>query len=97
MKPTMTTLSSKGKAALRNAAQRLKPAIHVGKNGLTPALVAELEKALAAEQLVKVAYKATRDEIDALVAETESKAAAECVGGVGKRRSFYKPAAAPDA
>ncbi len=86
----MTTLSSKEKAALRNEAQKLKPAIHVGKRGLTPALLLELEKALSSDRLVKVAYKGTREEIGVLVEETSNKTAAICVGGVGKRRSFYR-------
>ncbi len=86
----MTTLTSKEKAALRNVAQRLKPAIHVGKRGLTPSLLLELEKALASDRLVKVAYKGTREEISVLVEETSNKTSAICVGGVGKRRSFFK-------
>ncbi len=90
MNPAMTIPTSKEKAALRNAAQKLKPAIHVGKKGITPALLAEFTKALQSDQLVKVAFKANRDEIPPLVEELESKTDSHCVGGVGKRRSFYK-------
>lgn len=86
----MTIPTSKEKAALRNAAQKLKPAIHVGKKGITPALLAEFAKVLKSDQLVKVAFKANRDEIPPLVGELESKTDSHCVGGVGKRRSFFK-------
>lgn len=82
--------TSKEKAALRNAAQKLKPAIHVGKKGITPALLAEFTKALESDQLVKVAFKTNRDEIPPLVVALESETESHCVGGVGKRRSFYK-------
>ena len=90
MNPVMTIPTSKEKAALRNAAQKLKPAIHIGKKGITPALLAEFTKALKSDQLVKVAFKANRDEIPPIVGERESKTDSYCVGGVGKRRSFYK-------
>ena len=90
MNPVMTIPTSKEKAALRNAAQKLKPAIHIGKKGITPALLAEFTKALKSDQLVKVVFKANRDEIPPIVGELESKTDSYCVGGVGKRRSFYK-------
>lgn len=91
MNPTMTIPTSKEKAALRNAAQKLKPAIHVGKKGITMTLLAEFAKALESDQLVKVAFKANREEILPLVEKIESKTDSHCVGGVGKRRSFYRP------
>jgi len=86
----MSELSSKEKAAFRNTAQRLKPAILVGKKGITRPLITEMDKALATDKLVKVAFKADRAGIVALVEELESKTHSECVGGVGKRRIFYK-------
>ena len=86
----MTDLSSKERAALRSAAQRLKPAIHVGKSGLTPHLLEELRKALNSEKLVKVAFKEGRESLTSLAREIELATASVCVGGVGKRRSFYK-------
>lgn len=85
----MTVPSSKEKAAFRNAAQTLKPAIHVGKKGITPSLLAELAKTLESDQLVKIAFRANRNEIPQLVEELESKTGSHCVGGVGKRRVFY--------
>ena len=86
----MIELSTKEKAALRSAAQRLKPAIHVGKNGLTPQLLKELNKALVSDQLVKIAFKEGRESLTALAREIEVETDAVCVGGVGKRRSFYR-------
>ena len=86
----MTELSSKDRAALRSAAQRLKPAIHIGKNGVTTHLLEELNKALDSEKLVKVAFKEGRDSLTALAHEIELATDSVCVGGVGKRRSFYR-------
>ncbi len=86
----MSELTSKEKAALRKAAQRLKPAIVVGKKGITRPLIDEMDKALKSDKLVKVAFKADRDGMAAFVEELEAKTHSQCVGGVGKRRSFYK-------
>ncbi len=91
MNAGMANPSSKDKAALRNAAQRLKPAIQIGKKGISATLLAEFTKVLHSDRLVKVSFKANRDEIPLLVDELESKSGSYCVGGVGKRRSFFMP------
>lgn len=86
----MSALSSKEKATLRGIAQTLKPAIHVGRQGLQAGAVAELQIAFARAELVKVAFKAEREELADLVAEVERATESECVGGVGKKRSFFR-------
>ncbi|MCH6255997.1 YhbY family RNA-binding protein [Puniceicoccaceae bacterium K14] len=86
----MFELSSKDKAILRNAAQRLKPSVHVGKSGLSEGVVRELEIAFKDDELIKVAFKAERDEMKELVEKVETSVNCICVGGVGKRRSFYR-------
>ncbi|MDQ8203429.1 YhbY family RNA-binding protein [Pelagicoccus sp. SDUM812003] len=87
----MPTLSSKEKAALRGVAQQLRPAVHIGKNGLAASAVQELRKAFEREELIKVAFKAHRDELPQLIERVEQLTESQCVGGVGKRRSFYRP------
>ncbi|MEM9159485.1 MAG: YhbY family RNA-binding protein [Verrucomicrobiota bacterium] len=87
----MLELSSKDRAALRGVAQRLKPAAQVGKNGVSEGLVKELIFAFKSEDLIKVAFKAERDEIPALVSKIEEETGSICVGGVGKKRAFYRP------
>jgi len=86
----MRELSSKEKAELRGVAQRLKPSIIVGKNGVTDALVAEMQKFLNAEKLVKVGFNASRDELPTLEQALETRCDCVSVGGVGKKRSFFK-------
>lgn len=86
----MNSLSSKEKAALRGVAQRLKPAARVGRKGLGEAAAKELRQAFEREELIKVAFRAERQEMDGLVAEVERLTSSQCVGGVGKKRSFYR-------
>lgn len=87
----METLTSKEKAALRNAAQLLKPAVIVGKQGVTPAVLAEFDRALKKDELVKVAFNADRVTLAAWADELERASGSACVGGVGKRRSYFRP------
>lgn len=91
----MNLLSSKEKSELRGYAQRLKPAIHVGKKGVAEPLVLELKKAFERDELIKIAFKGDRDEIAAQCAEIEAVTESQCVGGVGKKRSFYRKMAEP--
>lgn len=86
----MNLLSSKEKSELRGVAQRLKPAVHVGKNGLTDAVAVELRKAFEKEELIKVAFIGEREQVEAMSAEVERLTESQCVGGVGKKRSFYR-------
>jgi len=94
----MANLTSKEKAALRALAQRLKPALRIGRNGVSDASVQELNLALGKQELVKVAFKAKRDQLQGFVERIESATRSECVGGVGMKRSFYRssePVSAP--
>lgn len=86
----MNLLSSKEKSELRGYAQRLKPALYVGKNGLAESVVVELRKAFEKDELIKIAFKADRTEIESLCPEVERLTGSQCVGGVGKKRSFYR-------
>lgn len=86
----MNLLSSKEKSELRGLAQRLKPALHVGKNGLAESVVVELRKAFEKDELIKIAFKAERAEMEAMCSEVERLAECQGVGGVGKKRSFYR-------
>jgi len=88
----MRDLSSKEKATLTGVAQRIKPSINVGKNGVTDAFCSEMDRFLSVEKLVKVGFSVNREELS----ELESAIAKRCncisVGGVGKKRSFFREA-----
>lgn len=86
----MSLLSSKEKSELRGYAQRLKPALHVGKKGLAESFVVELRKAFEKDELIKIAFKGEREQIAVVSAEIEALTQSQCVGGVGKKRSFYR-------
>ncbi len=86
----MDRLSSKDKAQMRKHAQRLKPSVRIGRNGITSRSLEELEQAFHSQELVKVAFSGDRETVARLSVELEEASQSVCVGGVGKRRSYFK-------
>jgi len=83
-------MTSAEKAAWRARAQTLKPAVKVGRDGVTPALVKELDAALRRAELVKVRFAEGREVLQKQCAELAAAVKAECVGGLGHVASFYR-------
>ena len=83
-------MTSAEKAVYRARAQTLKPAVHVGKEGVTPAVIKEFEIALRRTELVKVRFGEGREVLRTQCAELALAVNAECVGGVGRVASFYR-------
>ncbi|KMV31159.1 ribosome assembly RNA-binding protein YhbY [Photobacterium swingsii] len=84
-------LSTKQKQFLKGLAHNLKPVVLMGANGLTEAVLAEIELALDHHELIKVKV-ATEDRetkvliVDAIVRETK----AEKVQVIGKTLVLYR-------
>ena len=84
-------LTGAQKTRLRGLGQLLGPVLKVVKGGITPAFFAELEKALAAHELVKLRFQgADRDERAAGCARIAAEGRCACVGAVGHTALFYR-------
>jgi len=84
-------LSSKQRAELRADAHHLTPAVHVGHQGVTDALVQSLDDALRTHELVKVALNRTVDDKPKDVAGAlASRVQAEVVQVIGKTATLYR-------
>jgi RNA-binding protein len=85
------TLTARERAHLKARAHALEPSVQVGNAGLTDAVVVEIDRALAARELIKVKILADRDvreEIaQAICARTESA----IVQQVGKVVVVWRP------
>ncbi|MCK9513169.1 MAG: YhbY family RNA-binding protein [Pigmentiphaga sp.] len=85
-------LDSSFRRALRAAAHALRPVVQIGDKGLTPAVLAEIDRALTAHGLIKVRVagddRAVRQEIQNSVADGLSCAP---VHHLGKVLVFYRP------
>lgn len=85
------TLTSKRRAELRAEAHHLKPLVHAGQHGLSPALVQSLDDLLRTRELVKVQL-GRRAETSAreAAAELARVVDAEVVQVIGKTATFYR-------
>ena len=93
-----TTLTNRERAHLKAQAHALEPRVHVGGAGITDALVAEVDSALKAHELIKV--KVASDDRVARVAmgdEIAERTAAAMVHRVGKVVVLWRPRPEPTA
>lgn len=91
-----TPLSAKARAALKVRAHALEPVVHVGAGGLTDAVIAEIDRALTAHELIKVRVAADRDEREALLEAICARTGAAPVQAVGKILVVWRPRPAED-
>ena len=76
---------------LKARAHALDPIIHLGGNGLTEAVIAEIDRALTAHELIKVrAVTLERDAREAALAEICTKLDAQPVQHIGKVLVLYR-------
>lgn len=85
-------LTGAQKSHLRSLGQTLEATVFVGRDGLSPAVLAEFHQAISAHELVKVRFGAERDERARLCEELAAKTGAIEAGAVGKTALFYLPA-----
>ena len=83
-------LSSAEKKELRGIAQRLKPQVRVGKQGLSDAVLGEIETALVGNGLIKIRFEVDRDAMNQYCREIPEKTSSEYVGGVGRVGIFFR-------
>jgi RNA-binding protein len=82
------------KTALRGLGQTLGDAAFLGRGGVTPAFLAELNRLLVARELVKLRFTGGQDrrERAALCEAIAAQAPCWCVGAVGHTALFWRPA-----
>lgn len=89
---TDSTLSGADRRSLRARAHALKPVVRVAAAGLTPGVLAELERALVAHELIKIhAAAADREVRQALLREICEQTHAQPVQIIGKVLVAYRP------
>jgi putative YhbY family RNA-binding protein len=87
-----TALTPRERAHLKARAHALEPVVHVGHAGITDTVIAEVERALAAHELIKV--KVASDDREARVAlgdEICARTNATPVHRVGKVLILWRP------
>jgi len=85
-------LDSATRRALKKQAHHLKPIVQTGAAGLTPAVSAEVDRALFDHELVKIKLTAdTRANRDSQIASLCDALGAACVQQIGHTATLYKP------
>lgn len=95
----MPDLTSKQRADLRSRAHALKPLVHIGKDGVTPAAIRSLQQTFDTHDLIKVKVL---DTAPAHVRETAHALAegvqdASVVQTMGRIATLYRPLPEPKA
>lgn len=84
-------LTNTQKKFLRQAAHHIKPVVWAGQQGITDALIGEINEALYRHELVKIKLRlGEREERDAGIDEIVNKTEAEAVQRVGNILTLYK-------
>ncbi|HVH54722.1 MAG TPA: ribosome assembly RNA-binding protein YhbY [Vicinamibacterales bacterium] len=87
-----STLTARERAHLKARAHALEPVVHVGGAGITDALVAEVERALTAHELIKVKVGVDdREERVRIGDEIRARTDATAVHRVGKVLILWRP------
>ena len=86
------SLTTRERAHLKARAHALEPTVLVGQAGLTDAVIAELDRALTAHELIKVrAGSADREGRAELLDEISARTDAAAVQSVGKVIVLWRP------
>ena len=86
------SLTPRERAALKARAHALEPVVRIGQHGLTDNVVAEIDRALTAHELIKVrAGAADREGRGELLDEISARTDAAAVQSVGKVMVLWRP------
>jgi RNA-binding protein len=85
------SLTARERAHLKARAHALEPSVQVGTAGLTDAVLAEIERALAARELIKVKILADRDAREEMAHAICARTASAIVQQVGKVVVLWRP------
>lgn len=89
-------LTSKQRSRLRSLAHARQPVVTTGQKGLTPAVLSEIEQALAHHELVKIRLNtADREAREEMTREICEKTASAWVQNIGRIAIVYRAAERP--
>lgn len=84
-------LTSKERAALRGEAHHLNALVHVGHEGITPAIRQSLDDALRTKELVKISFNKTADvDLKKEAGQLAASVKAEVVQVIGRTVTVYR-------
>lgn len=89
-------LSPAERRALRARAHPLKPVVLLGQHGVTPPVIAAIEEALSAHELIKVRLRGIeKEQRDAAIIELAATLGAEVINLIGHILTLFRAAPPP--
>lgn len=92
----MSSVTSRQRKYLRGLAHAFEPIVHVGKGGVTEALLAQIDHALDSHELIKVRFVDGKEAKAGLVAEIVAATGAAEAGRVGHISILFRAQADPE-
>ncbi len=86
----MKKISSKQRNILRKEAHTLKPVVMIGKNGVTPELIAAVDTALADHELIKIKFQDFKEDRRALTRALSDSVKAIVISVIGNIAILYR-------
>ena len=84
-------ITTKQRATLKGLAQKIEPSMQIGKEGLKPESVTQIQEMLEARELVKIRVLKNSDEnLKELANSVAQKIGAECVQVIGSVFVLYR-------
>lgn len=88
----MIELTGNQKRFLRATAQRFRCLVNIGKAGLTPGIIGQINVNLDSHELIKVRLANEIEQSQQeLIDQIASQTASACAGTVGRTAIFYRP------
>jgi putative YhbY family RNA-binding protein len=86
----MKQLSPAERQELKGRAHKLEPVVIVGGDGLTPSVIAEIDRSLKSHELIKVRVNADRDEREKTFEDMCARTGAQPVQHIGKMLVLFR-------
>lgn len=86
----MEKLNGKQRGYLRGVAHGLNPIVQIGKNGLTDAVLKQIDEALLKHELIKIKFIDFKDEKKEIAAQIEKNLNCEMCGSIGHIFVFFR-------
>jgi len=90
------TLNSSERRQLKSLAHPLEPSVQIGQRGLTDPVLAEIDLALNAHELIKVRFRDYKDQKSSICDQISERLSAETVGIVGHIAILFRPNPDPE-
>jgi RNA-binding protein len=87
----MKQLTTKQKKYLRASAHALKPVVYIGQQGMSAAVVKEIDRALCDHELIKVRFVDYKKEKKDLAEKIAAQTDAALIGITGHLACLYRP------